>query len=66
MKASELRQKGAGDLQEELLSLLREQFNLRVQRATGQLAKPHLFKQVRRNIARVRLVLDEKRKAGEQ
>jgi large subunit ribosomal protein L29 len=66
MKASELRQKGAGELQEELLSLLREQFNLRVQRATGQLAKPHLFKQVRRNIARVRLVLDEKRKAGEQ
>jgi large subunit ribosomal protein L16 len=37
-----------------------EQFNLRMQQATGQLAKPHLVKQVRRNIARIKTVLNEK------
>lgn len=60
MKASELRAKSADELKQELLALLREQFNLRVQRATGQLGKPHLFEQVRRNIARVKTVLGEK------
>ena len=60
MKASELRAKSADELKQELLALLREQFNLRVQRATGQLGKPHLFEQVRRNIARVNTVLGEK------
>lgn len=61
MKASELRQKSVEELNQELLELLREQFNLRMQRATGQLAKPHLFKQGRRNIARIKTVLHEKR-----
>ena len=60
MKADELRQKSVSDLEQELLALLREQFNLRVQRATGQMNKPHLFRQVRRNIARVKTVLNEK------
>lgn len=60
MKASELRQKSVEDLKKERLELLREQFNLRMQKATGQLAKPHLFKQVRRNIARLNMVLSEK------
>ncbi|HMV37604.1 50S ribosomal protein L29 [Plasticicumulans sp.] len=60
MNASELRAKSADELKQELLALLREQFNLRMQRATGQLAKPHLFAQVRRNIARVKTVLGEK------
>lgn len=60
MNASELRAKSADELKQELLALLREQFNLRMQRATGQLAKPHLFGQVRRNIARVKTVLGEK------
>ena len=60
MKASELRQKSVEELQQELLALLREHFNLRMQRATGQLSKPHLFRQVRRNIARLKTVLDEK------
>ncbi len=65
MKASELRKKTERELQEELHALLREQFNLRVQQATGQLAQPHLLRQVRRNIARVKTVLNEKRRAGE-
>ncbi|HNW77375.1 MAG TPA: 50S ribosomal protein L29 [Candidatus Competibacteraceae bacterium] len=60
MKANELRQKNVDELKQELLDLLREQFNLRMQRATGQASKPHLFQQVRRNIARVRMVMSEK------
>lgn len=60
MKASELRQKSVDELRQELLALLRERFNLRVQQATGQLSKPHLVRQVRRNIARVKTILHEK------
>ncbi len=66
MEAQELRGKSESELREELLSLLREQFNLRVQRATGQMAKPHLVREVRRNIARVRTVMAEKHEAGVQ
>lgn len=61
MKANELRQKSVDELQQELLALRREQFNLRVQQATGQLSKPHLVRQVRRNIARVKTVLHEQK-----
>jgi len=60
MKASELREKSADELKQELLALLREQFNLRMQKATNQADKPHLFRQARRNIARVKMVLNEK------
>ena len=60
MRASELRQKSATELREERLELLREQFSLRMQRATGQLAKPHQFRQVRRDIARINTILQEK------
>ena len=59
MKANELRQKSAEELQQELLALLREQFNLRMQRATGQMPKPHLFRRVRRDIARLKTILSE-------
>ncbi len=62
MNASELRQKSVDELKQELLALLREQFNLRMQKATNQASKPHLFRQVRRNIARVKMVLGEKAK----
>ena len=60
MKAQEIREKSAGELKEQLLELLREQFNLRMQKATGQLIHTHLLKQVRRDIARVKTVLNEK------
>ena len=56
MKANELRNKSAADLQNELLSLRREQFALRLQRATGQAVKPDQFSKVRRNIARLKTV----------
>jgi large subunit ribosomal protein L29 len=64
MNASELRQKSVDELQAELLALLREQFNLRMQRGSGQLPRPHLFRQVRRNIARVKTVISEKLVGG--
>ncbi len=60
MNATELREKTAEELNAELLSLTREQFNLRMQRATGQMARPHQMKAVRRNIARLKTVLNEK------
>jgi large subunit ribosomal protein L29 len=63
MNASELRKKNQAELKEELFDLLREQFNLRMQRASGQLSKGHLLRNVRRNIARVKTVMNEK-KAG--
>lgn len=60
MKASELKGKTVDELQTELSGLLREQFNLRMQRGTGQLAKPHHMKNVRLDIARVKTVLNQK------
>ena len=66
MKASELRNKSVAELEEELLSLRKEQFNLRMQRATGQLARPDQFGKVRKDIARVKTVITElTRQAGE-
>jgi len=65
MKASELRDKSQAELREALNDLLKEQFNLRMQRGTGQLARPNLMKEVRRNIARVKTVMNAKRQAGE-
>jgi large subunit ribosomal protein L29 len=64
MSAKELRQKSSADLQKELLDLRREQFNLRMASATGQAAKPDQFTKVRRNIARVKTVMAEQRRAA--
>lgn len=64
MKASELRQKDVAALTKELEGLLREQFNLRIQRGSGQLAKPHQMKDVRRNIARIKTIINEKARAS--
>jgi large subunit ribosomal protein L29 len=64
MSAKELRQKASADLQKELLDLRREQFNLRMAGATGQAAKPDQFTKVRRNIARVKTVMAEQRRAA--
>ena len=59
MKASDLRSKSAVELREELLKLRREQFNLRMQRATGHMARPDQFGKVRKDIARIKTVLKE-------
>ncbi|MEM7279211.1 MAG: 50S ribosomal protein L29 [Pseudomonadota bacterium] len=63
---ADLRSKSSDELNEELLKLRKEQFNLRMQQATGQLARPHEFRAVRKNIARVKTILAEMSKAGEK
>jgi large subunit ribosomal protein L29 len=64
MKAKDLRAKQPKELGEELLKLRREQFNLRMARATGQASKPDQFAKVRKNIARVKTVLAQARLGG--
>ncbi|HEX7063105.1 MAG TPA: 50S ribosomal protein L29 [Woeseiaceae bacterium] len=64
MKVSEIRGLSEEQLAEELLKLRREQFNLRMQQATGRLARPHEHGRVRKDIARVKTVLNELRRQG--
>lgn len=61
MSAQELREKNIDELQEELLRLRKEQFSLRMQFASGQLAQTHLMVQARKDIARIKTVMQEKR-----
>ena len=65
MNAKDLRQKSAAELRLELDGLLREQFNLRMQKGSGQLSRPDQVNKVRRDIARIKTILNEKAKAGE-
>ena len=69
MKLNDLRKMSETELSEELLGLRKEQFNLRMQRATGQLSRPDQFDKVRKNIARIKTLLNEQarqKKAGGQ
>jgi len=66
MKVSELHKKSALELQNELMSLRKEQFALRLQRATGQAVKPDQFGKVRKNIARVKTVQRALRAGGKK
>lgn len=66
MKASDLRAQTIDQLQDQLLQLKKEQFNLRFQKATGQLESTSRVRQVRRDIARVKTVLNERAKAPAQ
>lgn len=59
MKARELRSSSIAELDKQLMELLREQFTLRMQKGTGQLARPARVKAVRRDIARVKTVRAE-------
>ncbi|MDG9729498.1 50S ribosomal protein L29 [Ignatzschineria sp. RMDPL8A] len=65
-KASQLREKSVEELRETRVELQRGLFNLRMQKATGQLTKPHQFKENRREIARINHVLNDKAEAGEK
>jgi large subunit ribosomal protein L29 len=67
MEAKELRNKSHAELSDELVKLRKEQFALRLQRATGQMPKPDQFSKVRRNIARLKTIMREARprSAGE-
>jgi len=60
MKVKELRDKNDAELADELLKLRREQFNLRMQAATGQGAKPDQHGKVRRSIARLKTIQRER------
>jgi large subunit ribosomal protein L29 len=65
MKAQELRGMSPDEMQKQLHELLKEQFNLRMQKGTGQLSRPARVKTVRRDIARIKTVMSEL-KAGVQ
>ena len=60
MKANELRQKSIEELEQEKLSLFEQQFKLRMQKASGQLSRTHELGAVRRDIARVKTILNER------
>jgi len=60
LEAMDLRKKSAEELEKDLLALMKDQFAYRMQRSTGQLNQPHLLKEVRRDIARIKTVLREK------
>lgn len=64
MNATEMRSKTEAELNQELVELRREQFNLRMQRAIGQMGNPARFKQIRREVARIMTVLNEKSSAS--
>ncbi|MCB1683504.1 MAG: 50S ribosomal protein L29 [Pseudomonadales bacterium] len=64
MKASEVKElktKSVDELTKELLRVRKEQFNLRMQKASGQLGQVHLLNEARRDIARIKTVIREKR-----
>ncbi len=65
MKTAELRNRDAAGLRSELMQLKREQFNLRFQKATGQLENTARVRQVRRDIARIKTILAEKDAGGD-
>jgi len=63
MKSTDVRALTADQISEELLKLKKEQFNLRFQRATGQLEKTARVREVRRDIARIKTIMAEAKKA---
>lgn len=65
MNVDELRGKSTEELAEQLLELRREQFNLRMQRATGELARHTEYSRVRKDIARVKTVMNEMKRAAQ-
>ena len=60
MIAKELRKKSIDELNEEMMALLREQFNLRMQKASGEMANTHLYKKVRTGISRIKTIITQK------
>jgi large subunit ribosomal protein L29 len=60
MKAQDLREKSVDELGIELKDLLADQFKYRMQKATGQLGQSHLLRIVRRDIARVKTIINQK------
>lgn len=63
-KATELRAKSADELKEMLVDLRKEEFDLRMQRGTGQISNTAQFKKIRRDVARIKTVLNEQAKTA--
>jgi large subunit ribosomal protein L29 len=66
MKASQLKKSKPAELEQQLLELRKEQFNLRMQRGTGQLTRPSQMHVVRRDIARIKTVMNQLKAGGAQ
>ena len=66
MKAAEVRQKTPDELTEQLRTLRKEALNLRFQRASGQLEATSRVREVRRDIARIQTIVNERRRAAEE
>jgi large subunit ribosomal protein L29 len=66
MDANEIRKKSEKELREEVVALRKEQFNLRMQHAAGQMPRSHQIRNVRKDIAKVKTVLNERVKAGKK
>ncbi|MEE2933117.1 MAG: 50S ribosomal protein L29 [Pseudomonadota bacterium] len=64
MKAADVKQKSNDELAEQLIDLRKESFNLRFQRASGQLENTGRVRQVRRDIARIKTVIKERSMSG--
>jgi large subunit ribosomal protein L29 len=64
MKAEDLRAKTADELNETLLSLKKEHFNLRFQRSSGQLEDTSQFRRLRRDIARIKTIISDRRRGA--
>jgi large subunit ribosomal protein L29 len=64
MNAQDMRVKSEAELRQQLTGLFHEQFNMRMQKGSGQMVTPHDLRRVRRDIARVKTVLNEKSRKG--
>ena len=63
--AAALRAKSVDELKNELVELRKEEFNLRMQRGTGQLSNTARFKQIRREVARIKTILNEQAQSAQ-
>jgi large subunit ribosomal protein L29 len=66
MKAAELKDKSIEELEQTLLDLTKDHFSFRMEKSTGQLNQPHLVKELKRDIARVKTVLNQKAKESSE
>jgi len=66
MEIADIRKKSEKELRDEIVALRKEQFNLRMQHAAGQMPRGHQIRNVRKDIARTKTVLSERAKAGKK
>jgi len=64
MNVNEMREKSVAELNEQLNVLYRDQFSVRMQKSTGQLAQSHLVGNIKKEIARIKTIITEKQKVG--